>query len=105
MPVETVLVLVELEFEFGLNLGKLCGGADILLEFPADAPKAPGPGIEDLLAAVPVPGPGRMVVPPLAREALLNPRGFVVGKLEELVEIRDDDSEGGLGAMTRQTLC
>ena len=50
-----------------------------------------------------MPGPGRIVVPPLTRDALLNPRGFVVGnlKLEELlvVEIRDDDSEGGLDGM------
>ena len=50
-----------------------------------------------------MPGPGRIVVPPLTRDALLNPRGFVVDnlKLEELlvVEIRDDDSEGGLDGM------
>ena len=39
------------------------------------------------------------MVPPLARDALLNPRGFVVGKLELRVEIRDDDSEGGLGGI------
>lgn len=102
VPVDTVLVLFEFEFEFALNLGKLCGGADTLL--PA-APSAPGPGIEVLFAADPVPGPGRIVVPPLARDALLRPRGFVVGKLEELVEIRDDDSEGGLCAMTRPSPC
>ena len=81
VPVETVLVLVlvELKFKFEPTFGKLCGGVDILLA--AAAPKAPGPGIEVLFVTVPVPGPGRIVVPPLAREALLNPRGFVAGKL------------------------
>ena len=38
VPVETVLVLVEFEFKFEPNFGKLCDG--ILLGFPPAAPRA-----------------------------------------------------------------
>ena len=57
--------------------------------------------MEILLAAIPVPGPGQIVITPLTRDALLNPCGFIVGKVDELeVETWDDDSEDGLGPIT-----
>ena len=57
--------------------------------------------MEILLAAIPVPGPGRIVVTLLTRDALL-----IVGKVDELeVETRDDDSEGGFGPITHRDSC
>ena len=48
-----------------------------------------------------MPGPGQIVITPLTRDALLNPCGFIVGKVDELeVETWDDDSEDGLGPIT-----